>query len=472
MPIQTNIELPRALLVVTAALLLGACGGSGSGTAPAPTSTPPPVSQGLPTEASLMTTADPSAGRTDADAASWFGQNAKVLRSLTVSTDFSDLRFLADTLRDKRLVMLGESSHGVREYSQAKLRLIKYLHEELDYNVLAFEGGLYDCEIAQTQLERNAVDAAMNSCLFGVWRTQTLRDLLDYVASTNNTAVPLRLTGFDVQASGNVFTLRASALASLVAKVAPDYAEQVREQEQNFATLTANALQATGSADSAITALNNALTQISNDYAALADYLQANIDIIVADGQFSERDVRIAAQYVRTSPDYAGQLVRLFQADGGNAIRDRGMADNLIALATTIYPEQKIIGWAHNAHLRHQGTGFVPDGNMGALTHNVLEDQMYTVGLYMYRGEHAFNDRSVQSVSPPQDFSLEAVFHSKRQSYVFLDLENASLTDSGSAWLDQVTPTWAWGSFGVAMRLRDEYDGLLIIDTVTPPQYQ
>ncbi|WP_128896869.1 hypothetical protein [Longirhabdus pacifica] len=33
------------------------------------------------------------------------------------STDYSDLEFLKDVLKDKRIVMLGESSHGVSEYN-------------------------------------------------------------------------------------------------------------------------------------------------------------------------------------------------------------------------------------------------------------------------------------------------------------------------------------------------------------------
>lgn len=463
----------RVLFLFATVLILSACGGSGSdaGTTNPPV-TPPPATGGLPTDASLMTSADPNAGRTNDDATRWFDQNAKVVRSLTADPNFTDLDFLASLLQDKRLVMLGESSHGVREYSQAKVRLIKYLHKELGYNVLAFEGGMFDCEFAQGLIQLNAVEPAMDSCLFGVWQTETLRELFAYVASTRNSSTPLRLTGFDVQASGNTIAQRPNALGDLVARVSFNFAEQVRQQDDNFVNLTRNALAAASASDPAMVALSNALTQISNDYAALADYLDANMSLISANDAVTETDVRIAIAYARSSPDYATQIARRFTSGQGNASRDRGMAANLIALVTQIYPDDKIIGWAHNAHLRHQGTGFVPDGNMGALTHNELAAQMYTIGLYMYRGQHTFNDRTVQDVSAPLDFSLEAIFHSKRQSYLFLDFENASTTDSGAAWLDQVTPTWAWGSFQVSMRLRDEYDGVLIIDSVNPPIYR
>lgn len=55
---------------------------------------------------------------------------------------FQDLEMLKPLLQDKRFVFLGESSHGVAEFNLAKTRLIQFLHQELGYNVLAFESGL------------------------------------------------------------------------------------------------------------------------------------------------------------------------------------------------------------------------------------------------------------------------------------------------------------------------------------------
>src|SRR5687767_4638080 len=39
--------------------------------------------------------------------------------------------FLDSVLSEKRIVMLGESSHGTEEYSLLKKQLIQYLHEKL-----------------------------------------------------------------------------------------------------------------------------------------------------------------------------------------------------------------------------------------------------------------------------------------------------------------------------------------------------
>ncbi|MEM6640040.1 MAG: erythromycin esterase family protein [Pseudomonadota bacterium] len=440
-------------------------------TVPPPVGVPPaPPPTSLLTDSELVTGADTRAARTDADAVAWFAENAQIIRSLTADDDFSDLTFLAPLVQSKSMVLLGESSHGVREYSVAKTRLIKFLHETQGFNVLAFEGGVFDCETAQDVIVSLGAREAMRSCLFGVWQTQTLLDLFEYVRETQSTTRPLRLTGFDTQISGTRFARRAGRTAALLAKVSPDRAALARQLEDDFRFLIFNAQNATAATDPGMVNLRDAQTRLDTEFAALSDDLRANAALITADGEFSVADVLLAAQYTATSPLLARQVTQRFELGAGGVPRDEGMAQNLIGLATAIYPDEKIIVWAHNAHLRHRGTGFLPERNMGSLVHAALADRMYTIGFYMYRGEHAFNDRRVVPVSAPQNFSLEAIFHSRRLAWLFLDLENAQRTP-GHEWIDAATPTWAWGQWETTLRLSEEYDGLVILDSVQSPVY-
>src|SRR5690554_1465346 len=59
----------------------------------------------------------------------------------TNNTDFSDLEFLKKELKNKKIIVLGESGHGDGASFEAKTRLVKFLVEEMDYSTLAFEGG-------------------------------------------------------------------------------------------------------------------------------------------------------------------------------------------------------------------------------------------------------------------------------------------------------------------------------------------
>jgi erythromycin esterase-like protein len=69
----------------------------------------------------------------------WLAANAIVLRSIEPGNeDFADLEPLRQAVGDARIVQLGEQSHGDGATFHAKTRLIKFLHQKLDFDTLAF----------------------------------------------------------------------------------------------------------------------------------------------------------------------------------------------------------------------------------------------------------------------------------------------------------------------------------------------
>ncbi|XOK62764.1 hypothetical protein ACJ7K1_06485 [Paenibacillus elgii] len=108
----------------------------------------------------------------------WMKSHAYALESIepeTVSNGsiekgkFKDLSFLKPLLMDKRIVYLGENSHGVAEYNQVKTRLIQYLHEELGFDVIAFESGMGNAAGAYARVESRTPEELMKDAIFGVW---------------------------------------------------------------------------------------------------------------------------------------------------------------------------------------------------------------------------------------------------------------------------------------------------------------
>ncbi|MFM7857833.1 MAG: hypothetical protein ACKO96_39405, partial [Flammeovirgaceae bacterium] len=109
---------------------------------------------------------------------------------------------MKETLKDSRVVLLGEQSHGEGATFKAKVRLIKFLHEELGYEVLSFESGLYDnFKSFERVTEKNEQDSPLKNSIFKIWsETSELQPLLKYIHKKKNTANPLIVTGFDCQA--------------------------------------------------------------------------------------------------------------------------------------------------------------------------------------------------------------------------------------------------------------------------------
>jgi len=88
---------------------------------------------------------------------------------LTDSTgNFMNLNRLNNYWSEAQIIALGEQTHFDGATFDAKVQLIKHLHEQLGFNVLAFESGYYDCSKAQELLSAQQRNV-LNEAVFGVW---------------------------------------------------------------------------------------------------------------------------------------------------------------------------------------------------------------------------------------------------------------------------------------------------------------
>lgn len=58
-------------------------------------------------------------------------------------TNYSDLAPLMKAIGDKRVVMLGELFHGDGETMKLKSRVVRFLHEKMNFNVIVFESDFF-----------------------------------------------------------------------------------------------------------------------------------------------------------------------------------------------------------------------------------------------------------------------------------------------------------------------------------------
>jgi erythromycin esterase len=155
----------------------------------------------------------------------------------------------------------------------------------------------------------------------------------------------------------------------------------------------------------------------------------------------------------------------------GGAVRDRGMADNLTYLAREIYGDRKVIVWAHNFHVRHDNSATaMRQRGMGEFVRERFRDELYTIGLYMNEGTAAYNDRSIYAIRPAPAGSMEWVLASTGLRTLFIDLLHQTHT-TGNEWMFQPTTQREWGTRSFSMVPRNQYDGVVFIESVSAPAY-
>jgi erythromycin esterase len=451
------------LLPFLASLALAACGDAVLAGAPAEVASPR-LERGedrLLTGAEMETAEDPLAPPENEEWARWAAENAHPIRSLT-SGEFADLRFLNGLLKGKRIVQLGESGHGVSEFSTAKVRLIKYLHQEQGYDVVAMESGLFECHWVNGQVRFIPPVFAMRNCMFGVWQVKEVEELFAYMAQTHATDRPLQLAGFDTQFSSVLIRARPSFLRSLIAPLDTAYASLAARTDSVFVA------RMTGPFAARAPYLRENQERLNAFYTGLEEYLDRNRTALARGSALIDGYVLATRQSVHSTPTLIRQS--LLPPVEQNAVRDLGMADNLDFLLDEMYPGKKVIVWAHNVHVSH-GSNVYPARQfwMGSHVAERRRAELYTIGLYSYRGRQRDNAGNVYTVrSPMPAGSLESILYRARKRQLFVDLSRQERTP-GTEWMFVPTAAHAWGVRPEPQVLRDQYDGILFVDTTNPP---
>jgi erythromycin esterase len=106
---------------------------------------------------------------------------------------------LTGWLAGAEMVLLGEAHHGDAEGIAATVRLVRFLHERMGFDLLALEADLYGCARAWEGLVRGDA-AAAELCAFRKDKlSQAAAPFWHYLAERARSGRPLELAGFDCQ---------------------------------------------------------------------------------------------------------------------------------------------------------------------------------------------------------------------------------------------------------------------------------
>ncbi|MFE3249301.1 erythromycin esterase family protein [Streptomyces sp. NPDC059209] len=419
-------------------------------------------------------------GEASDEVTAWLSRNAVPLSGgLAPGAPTTDLQPLKEVLDGVRIVGLGESTHGTREFFRLKHRLLEYLVTELGFTTLAMEASASAGPAVDAYVRGGVGDPAqvLTGLGFWTWRTEEILGVIEWMRAYNDgrpADEQVRFAGIDPQRSGDSLAVleafltsvapdRLPALHSSLGVLATAYPGSRPDPEQKLMHEAVNLLEFVRDFDEPGTPAGAVAVRH-------ARILVRAADLVTRGGQHADPERTVAAA------------------------RDRYMAEAVGDILDD--PDAKVVLWGHNSHVAKGRTA--DDAAAPPLGQHLRErhgDAYYALGLLF--GEGSFRAHRVwpgpwsgvggltgrvaegNPIGPAPANTVEARLAAATPEDHLLDLRPAAADDAPRAvreWADAAHDTrsfgalvtrWFYRSHVVPVRLSRQYDGLAYVAVST-----
>ena len=289
----------------------------------------------------------------------------------------SELSFLNE-IGDSRIIGLGESTHGTKEFFQIKHRVFQYLVENHGFSAFVFEMDMAEARIfndwVQHRRDGSIRDLMIDNMYFWTWRTLEVKDLLEWMRNYNVGKALEDMIGFygvDTQAE----RYNKDALLQIIYKLDRELGDAINSRTVDYGNL--QSLYNENLTDSLVAKVRAEIEYVKQQVKVLLPEIEAELG--KSEALWAERLVRNMEQ------------VELVLYEGARHsryyLRDLFMAENTSWFFDLLGHDAKMVLWAHNAHLANNSVYGGPwGGSQGNYLRSTYGDQYQIIGFSFAKG--------------------------------------------------------------------------------------
>lgn len=333
---------------------------------------------------------------------------------------------LFDRFADRRVILLGEASHGTSEFYRARAAITRRLIEAHGFTIVAVEADWPDAAAIDRYVRHRSARAGAEPPFqrfpAWMWRNTDVDAFVAWLRSHNEGLSPERRAGFHGLDLYNLSGSIAAVLEYLDA-VDPEAAAVARER---YGCLTPWQKEPSAYGRAVLTARYRTCER--DVVAQCRALLEKRLEYAQADGE-SFLDAAQNARLIASAERYY-RIMYYGGAESWN-LRDTHMFETLEHLLAARGPRARAVVWAHNSHIgdaRHTEMGAVREElSIGQLCRERFGDEAALIGFGTHAGTVAAatdwgGEMQVKRVRPSHRDSYERLCHDAGTARFLLDL--------------------------------------------------
>lgn len=399
------------------------------------------------------------------------------ISTVEAGNGFKDLMPLKDILKDKKIVGMGEATHGTSEFFKMKHRFFEFLVEEMGYRVFAME-----CDGGAGQVINDYIlkgEGNIEDSLPALYRTEEVKNMIKWMKEYNDDPShkeKIKFYGMDI--FNIVDTL--PKLSYYLGKLDKELQTKV---EESLSIIYRNDIKALTNEQLDSILLN--INEFKKDMESSKEkYLNNNLQ---NEYELAIWNLNLVSQCAKYNIELNKSVNPMIQSIAANNIRDKYMAANVkwIQEHESKLGNDKVMLWAHNLHVSS-----IDDFNkkMGKNLKEMYGDEYYSIGFEFSRGSfYICNSVDISSRTMtrletdnngPEYISYK--FDKTQIPISFLDFKSASKSEkiaeilsknqtfncSGGYYYDESAPR------RIQYIPKNLFDGLIYIKETTPSKIQ